>query len=93
MATRYVIANGPGLLELLFSLSDKENWEGRKRVKFDLVGEKKSTTALVFINGMTREDGSGENWTITGYRLGGTPPSVRGFYSTKTRKGFLDINE
>jgi hypothetical protein len=43
----------------------------------------------VLLSGVSREDGSGESWNFTGcYEKN----SVRGYFSTKTRKGFLELS-
>ncbi|MBU3668915.1 MAG: hypothetical protein FGM57_03025 [Candidatus Taylorbacteria bacterium] len=44
------------------------------------------------INGMSREDGSGNSWNIEGYLF--DYPNITGFkgyYNSKTRKGFLTL--
>ncbi len=78
------IVNGPSLLDLVLSLLEGD-MKIRKQVIFTLAG---GVTFNLFVNGLVREDGSGESWIINGYEPGHVAP-VRMYYRTDRRTGVV----
>ncbi len=89
---RFVIVNGPNKFDLMVSLLEG-NWQTQKWVEFQVRKghdiREKISLLIVRITGMSREDGSGESWNITFLESNNRVGS--GYYSIKTRKGFLEI--
>jgi len=91
MTTNYSIQNGPSKFDLMLSLFDGTSTNPRL-VEFHVVREH-SVSILVFsvlLVGVQREDGSGESWLFTGHHDG---KRVKGYFSTKTRRGRVEIQE
>ncbi|OGD66736.1 hypothetical protein A2442_01245 [Candidatus Campbellbacteria bacterium RIFOXYC2_FULL_35_25] len=64
--------------------------ENRRKVEFVLVG---GYTLPFLINEAEREDGSAENWNFKGlYQMGSGYYPVFGFFSTRTRQGWVELN-
>ena len=104
MATniRYEITAGPSKMDLMLALFDQPVIEGTIRhrtVRFTVesVTDKhrmKVGEVELIVDGVTREDGSGESWNIEG-RFAPRPgdhlhPRVKGYYSTYLRKGVYE---
>lgn len=96
---RYDITNGPSKWDLILALFDGD-YHHRREISFSFQGISERVVAeftLQFlINELQREDGSGENWNFRGY--GATVPAFPddpcyGFFSTKTRKGWIEMGE
>ena len=89
MSTRTLkISRGPSKFDLAVTLF---HGQGTKRhpIAFNVNG--REPEVLVIINGITREDGSGESWCFQGY----SPPNklVKGWFRTDTRRGQIEIEE
>jgi hypothetical protein len=85
----YQIDSGPSKMGLMFSLFESNS---RHIVTFELKG---IGTVAVQINGLSREDVSGESWIVTGYQvlLGVREMRpIKGYFDTQTRKGYLVAN-
>ena len=95
---QYQIVNGPSKRDLELALFDGDS-QHRRHVVFSFeehYGESGKSIALTvrafILNGVSREDGSGESWLINGYFAGAYPPiPIKGYFSTKTRKGHLEF--
>ena len=89
MATQeFQILEGPSKYDLMLGLFDG-NCAKPRLVLFALWdGARTRTVTSVLLSGVSREDGSGESWIVTGYTNG---KRVKGYYSTKTRKGNLEM--
>jgi len=98
MATqRFEITDGPGKWDLMLGLFDGTCTNPR-RVAFTLWSNllEKGFYLRLLLSGVSREDGSGESWIVTGYvndNSGISGRAIKGYYSTRTRKGHLDIIE
>lgn len=108
MATCYNIVNGPSKYDFMLALFDSDS-RHRRQIMFELdrAGIAEVITLLahlarcphhtppVFINGVSRESGDGENWNFSGWSEESLVGSwnVRGYYSTKTRKGWIEFLE
>ncbi len=103
--TRFEIVGGPSKLSLMFvlfretgtsqsfffKLLDPQCEEGVWAGDFKIE---------VTVDGLLREDGSGEKWLFEGYalltkvlRIPGIPDSakVKGYFNTQTRKGWIEV--
>ena len=91
MATqRFEILEGPSKLDLMLGLFDGTSTKPRL-VLFSLWdGASAWTVTSVLLSGVSREDGSGESWIFTGCTNG---KSIKGYFSTKTRKGHLEYSQ
>ena len=90
MATqRFEICNGPAKWDLMLSLFDGTSTNPRlaRFQVHELFGAK--TFIPILINGVSREDGSGEKWIFTGY-VDGKP--AKGFFSTQDRHGWIELD-
>ena len=91
MATlRTMILNGPSKMDLMMCLFRKD--QNRNWVIFSCnMGD-----ITVVIEGLEREDGSGESWCFKGYVFNPNKniygDRVQGCYSTERRKGTLSIS-
>ena len=85
---RYYIQNGPGKFDLMVALFDGDGGH-RKSVEFTVKIGNEAKQVPVIIEEISREDGSGENWCIAG-RTATTSLNIHGYFSTKTRGGFLE---
>lgn len=92
------IVNGPSKFDLSVALFHGENNRNQVLVTFMLkepINGVKQVQA--YINGISREDGSGENWIFTGYMpeaiakkfAGKYQQTVSGYFSTKRRTGHM----
>ncbi|OGZ72211.1 MAG: hypothetical protein A2998_03375 [Candidatus Staskawiczbacteria bacterium RIFCSPLOWO2_01_FULL_37_25b] len=89
MATQHLtIVDGPSKFELMLGLFDVNSTNPRL-VHFILAGGWPDPWP-VLLSGVSKEDGSGENWLFTGYH---DDHQVKGYFSTRTRKGRLDLVE
>ncbi|MEK7450322.1 MAG: hypothetical protein AAB662_00075 [Patescibacteria group bacterium] len=89
---RFTITNGPSSLELSTSLFYGD-WKNRIAISFRgrfSTGPKEEIELLAKVSGATREDGSGQSWNIIVF-LVKTDQLATGHYSTKSRRGFLDL--
>lgn len=76
------ILNGPSKFDLMIALMDTH----RRSVEFEI--QIKKNWLKVSISMVQREDGSGESWNFEGRTVNVDSPSdVKGYYSTRTRKG------
>lgn len=96
---RWDITDGPSKWDLMLALFDGDAQHRRWHV-FTVSDpqasprEKTSNLGMpILVNGLAREDGSGENWLFNGEWDDGTiaQNKVRGFFSTKTRKGWIEL--
>jgi len=73
------------LMKSLFRLSQ----DGTRPVNFKTGSEEFKIHLGLNIDSLTREDGSGRSWIITG----SDPDGIRyeGYYSSRRRKGHLDV--
>lgn len=90
MATQTLqIVDGPSKFDLMLGLFDG-NCANPRTVRFVILDRSlDKITMSVLLNGISKEDGGGENWLLTGLSNG---KLVRGFFSTKTRKGHLEFS-
>lgn len=94
MAVQDTILGGPSKFDLMVSLLHGVARKKRVHVDFEIRCNDPTITCNweIYINSLEREDGSGEQWLFQGYvRMINLP--CKGFYSTKTRKGWLEIIE
>ncbi len=106
MATQRInIQSGPSKFDLMLSLMDvpshRRAVQFRGNVEGDLVNDYDTRGAYksvldVFIDMLEREDGSGESWNFAGYMIatsvrGEQHLRVKGYYSTQSRGGVLEI--
>lgn len=97
---RAEINGGPSKFDLTLALFDRKPIV--RAVEFKFTGES-AMSALVVINEIGIEDGSGESWLFKGYvrsvRIGSggnhsvpplPPRRVHGWYRTDTRKGWIE---
>lgn len=93
---RYDITNGPSKWDLILALSDGD-YHHRREISFSLQGISERVVAgftLQFlINELQREDRSGENWNFRGTVPAFPDDPCHGFFSTKTRKGWIKTGE
>lgn len=96
---RYEIQSGPSAMDLMFSLFMGSSAEkNRQAIRFQIgTGSELSGVKLamnVRIDGMTREDGSGNCWIFTGYQVLSTGDlrQVKGFFNSHTRHGYLEVD-
>jgi hypothetical protein len=89
MATQHLkISKGPSKFELMLGLFDGDCANPRF-VYFTLLGGCPDPWPIL-LSGVSRKDGSGDNWLFAGYYDG---HKVKGYFSTKTRKGCIEIAE
>jgi hypothetical protein len=98
------ITSGPSKFDLMVSLFDA-NYTNRRTVTFMVVTPHGQSELLktnqeieVQIDGIEREDGSGENWNFHGYHLTKadekvTFNKVKGYFSTRTLTGWVEWPE
>ena len=84
----FKIVRGPSKFDLMIALFHVCG-NGRHPLAFKVNGRK--LEVLVTINGVSREDGSGESWCFQGY----SQPNkhVKGWFRTDTRRGQIEIEE
>lgn len=96
----YTIVAAPSKFDLMTALFHGKNGEDHPRVKFTVQeyvsGTKPAGAPMVveaIINGVSREDGSGESWCIEGYVSVKTEDHGRfkGWYRTTDRKGWMEF--
>lgn len=92
---RLNIVNGPSKFEVILSLFDG-NAQNRRPVNLVLMTEKTGIFGRdFFFDSVEREDGSGECWNFSGLYKPELQSDrlvrAHGFYSTQTRKGFLEV--
>lgn len=82
------IISGPSKDELVAALF--EGGADHRRSVFFAVN-RVPEYARVVINGIRREDGSGESWLFSGYLAEGreNSPNIEGYFSTRTGRGWL----
>lgn len=96
MATQFTIISAPSKWELMLALFDHKHHS----VSFRLYS-KNGISSLghpnfqVEIRGVSLEDGSGESFYFNGYHQveSGHSQSVKGWFRTSDRKGYLQIIE
>ncbi len=87
---RYEIEDGPSKWDLILAIFDGDS-NHRREVTFSIECPGFNERGFT-LNGASREDGSGDNWIIHGYCSAETKGGkMSGFYSTKTRKGWLEF--
>lgn len=82
------IVNGPGKFDLMLSLFDGTSMNPRT-VAFTVNIDGEHIAVRVAIQVVGREDGSGESWLFDGFRTDGHHHDVRGYYDTRTRRGWM----
>ncbi len=99
---RFNIVNGPSMWKLMLSLFDGDSRE-RRWVRFSLEDPKiklnvgPSVDLDVLVDGVDREGIDGESWSFEGsgsyVDLNGriVRLSCKGFFSTQTRKGWVEF--
>ncbi len=97
MAQRSNIVDGPSKFDLMLALFDSDS-SHRRTVAFLLEnpeakqGDLQCASLNFVINEVGREDGSGENWLFDGYyKVADRSGNARGFFSTRTRKGWVQF--
>ncbi|TSC67161.1 MAG: hypothetical protein CEO19_331 [Parcubacteria group bacterium Gr01-1014_73] len=95
MATeKNYITDGPSKWDFVLSAADGDNAH-RRIVNFELDVDhgRKLLVNNILIDGLEREDGSGENWLFVGQYFYRTVAAkkIKGFYSTKTRQGWFEF--
>jgi hypothetical protein len=97
---RHVIVNGPDRLDLLKSLFGRRHGgvDRTESVVFSLnapIFGQHFSNASVRITGLNQDDGLGDHgWNFEGFafRGGMQPfPKVRGWFSTETKEGWLEV--
>lgn len=84
-----IIEDGPSKFDLMLAFFDNTASKTRT-VCFGLTGLNNAYTEAN-ITGLDFEDGSGDSWLFRGYtKLGDLQYKVKGYYSTKTRKGWIE---
>lgn len=94
MATqRFEVLGGPSKFDLMLCLFDNNIPDRQRTAGFLLDGLGKFVNDFI-INGVEREDGSGEKWMLTGVRVvnGRIAGHMRGYYNTQTRRGWLELS-
>jgi hypothetical protein len=87
LGRKYSVIDGPSKFDLMVSLFVGSNAAGsQSEVYFTL---EDGFRVPVRINGIEREDGSGESWCITGY-FGQVRAS--GYFSTSRRHGYIEFS-
>lgn len=95
MATRrFTIVSGPSKFDLMLGLFDGNSKKPRlvTFVILEDVLRTKTVNYQTLLSGVSREDGSGDKWMFTGQitsHQSGRP--VRGFFSTRNRRGYLEL--
>lgn len=99
MAQRSNIVDGPSRFDLMLALFFDRSSVPRYTVEFmvedmlflqESAGQNPTPVAFV-INQLAREGGSGEKWLFEGYyQIGRCTFPVSGFFSTRTRKGWVE---
>lgn len=88
---RFNVVSGPSKFDLMLSTFE------RKVVQFQLrqPGTSYAPQLNMIVLGTTQEDGSCENWNLTGYVTDGPMKSVNfsGFYTTKNRSGTFELRK
>jgi len=94
MSTKFTIVSAPSKWELMLALFDHKHHS----VSFRLYSENGTSSLghpnfLVEIRGVLLEDGSGESFCFNGYHIveSGHIQSVKGWFRTSDRKGWLQI--
>jgi hypothetical protein len=91
MAQRYEIVEGPSKWDLMMSLFDREN--EREPIEFRVMqGGIKRSVYVVTIEIGKLVTGAKNDWTFKGC-TGGRGIPVRGLFSTRTRTGWIEIQE
>ncbi len=97
MARRSNIVDGPSKFDLMLALFDVYS-NRRRTVEFLLENPEAKQVDLqcaslnFVINEVGREDGGDENWLFKGYyKVADRNGHVRGFFSTRTRKGWVEF--
>ena len=87
---QFAIVDGPAKWDFCLALFDGDS-NHRRKVGFTITVNNFRDPVQVFINKVGREDGSGESWLFWGYVAEGLrpEPEVYGYFSTKTRRGWL----
>ncbi len=103
--TQMPIVDGHGKFELFSQLHDIGRVHPRPAFELTVQCPGFHRAALaaidVYINGISAEDGSGNNWLFRGYvvvgnnswllKFLGDTRSFTGYYNTRTRKGSLEV--
>ncbi len=93
MEPRFQIIDGPSLLHMMFSLTiGTSSSYNRSEVQFSVIDtlDEKRHVVKGCVDGMSREDGSGNCWLIQVFiSVGGRHFRTEGFFNTKTRHGWL----
>ena len=90
-ARRYGIVNGPSKWDLMLSLFDDGcgNCDHSRRATFYLDDPSRAMKEIdILVSKVGKESKGGDSWIFEGSYVLGT---VKGFFSTKTRKGWLEL--
>ena len=93
--THYQIVNGPSKMDLMLGLFDN-TFDKPRLVSFTVHdGQDPDSTVKidVCLNSVGRESGDGEQWLISGYVANSHGETFEGYYTTRQRRGNIDIDE
>ena len=94
--SKYRIINGPAKFDLVISIFHGDS-RRRNTVSFHLDEAGPGITLRVFIDGINREDDSGDKWILRGRIFRGVElppfgyPRFEASFSTQDRKGWMKI--
>lgn len=84
---RYTITDGPSKMDFMLAVFDGNSPRERRMVALRTEDEGNLPFA---IDAIRREDGGSENWLFSGC-MGITGEEYHGYFSTRTRKGWVEI--
>ena len=87
----FEIIGGPSKFDLMLCLFDNNIPDRQRMAGFVLSGLGNFPHDFI-INGVEREDGSGEKWLIRGVRNGRSAEQMKGYYNTQNRRGRLELS-
>lgn len=88
--TNVCIINGPSKWDLMLAIFDSTS--SNPRVLTFEITDDSIDEVEVRINGVRREDSSGESWSMSG-RLGPVSDTVKIYFNTQTRKGRMELSK
>ncbi len=94
---RWLIVDGPSKCDLMLALFDGDCYHCRRPLTFSLEDPEpepmapKSVDLPFVIEEIGRKDGSGENWNFKGVYVSNQKCLAQGFFSTRTRKGWIEF--
>ncbi|MDB5236989.1 MAG: hypothetical protein JWL88_91 [Parcubacteria group bacterium] len=97
------ITGGPSKFELMLSLFDRKPNVRTVEFRLGFDNQENAISAIVVINGVSLEDGSGESFCFEGYVQSMKPSlqrdtrsqfrKMKGWYSTASRKGWIMLTD